>query len=436
MGRLTYKGLVYKTRNGRQVYSYDKFAPAEEYIPPSPTPTPTASVTPSVTPSPTPTPSVTQTLTPTSTPVIPTPTPTSTPLGTTTPTPTETPTPTPTPSSTPPAQYFILAQNTDELLTENGVNLEIESSPNQGTFFAVASNVFGQPPTFTYSYNGVDYLTSSSSSTSEINHLGVNYLDKWYLVGGDTNNLYESTDGINWTASTGNLNTLQDRTHCIEWNGSLYLAGGDSSTGLNQAAWSTDGITWNAASTLPNAGAGTNIKDFLWDGTDWFAILGGTGGFAYKSSDGANWVQSPLNITDGHTIATDGSGTIVVGGQNGVEHSTDGGITYNPSVGATDVIRSIIWETNQFVAAGTDGLFYSSDGITWTVASSQPAHTNYRDMTWNGSYFTAVGDASFSSDYNVSQSTDGQNWIGVVSDNVTRNGIFSRPRPDLIPPRT
>jgi hypothetical protein len=299
----------------------------------------------------------------------------------------------------------------------------------------VASSTYLQPPTFTYSHNGVDFLTSPSS-TSEINHLGVNYLDKWYLVGGDTNNLYESTDGINWTASTGNLNTLQDRTHCIEWNGSLYLAGGDSSTGVNQAAWSNDGITWNAATSLPNANSSTNIKDYLWDGTNWFAAMGGSAGFAFRSTDGKTWLSSPISMVDAETVATDGSGTIVVGGQNGINYSTDGGVTYNTSVGVTDTINTIVWATNKFVAAGGDGLFYSTDGINWVVASSQPTHTRYRDMTWNGSYFTVVGDTSTLGRSNVSQSTDGMNWISIATDSVYRNGIFSLPRPDLIPPRT
>jgi hypothetical protein len=100
-------------------------------IPPTPTPTPTASITP--------TPSITPTLTPTST--I-TPTPTITPTETITPTPTITSTPTltptstitPTPSITPtitpsPSQvitYRLLAENSDNLLAENGDYLRRE----------------------------------------------------------------------------------------------------------------------------------------------------------------------------------------------------------------------------------------------------------------------------------------------------------------------
>lgn len=111
----------------------------------TPTPTPSVSPTPSVTPSITPTSSVTPTVTPTSSPipVTPsitptqsatpsvTPTQTITPTSSITPTPSITPTFTPTPSSTPLPQYFILAENTDEILTEGADNLITQDGPSQ-----------------------------------------------------------------------------------------------------------------------------------------------------------------------------------------------------------------------------------------------------------------------------------------------------------------
>lgn len=135
MGRNTYLGLTYKLRDGRKVYSYDKFGPGPEFVEPSPTPTP--SVTPSITPtsSITPTPSITPTtsITPSVTPssnVSPTPTPSITPTITPTTSITPSVTITPTPSNTPPEQFFLLAENSDELLTESSINIEIEAAPD------------------------------------------------------------------------------------------------------------------------------------------------------------------------------------------------------------------------------------------------------------------------------------------------------------------
>jgi hypothetical protein len=120
---------------------------------PTSTPTPTPSITPTTTgtATPTPTPTITATSTLTPTPSItptntqtptssltPTPTntgtPTQTPTSTLTPTPsitptsTETPTPTPTitPSSTP-ITYHLQAENSDNILTENGDFIDIEN---------------------------------------------------------------------------------------------------------------------------------------------------------------------------------------------------------------------------------------------------------------------------------------------------------------------
>ena len=121
-------------------------------IPPTPTPTPTSTITPTptLTPTNTPTqtitPSITPSLTPSLTPSItPTLTPTNTPTSTTTPTPTitstNTPTPsitptltgtpTPTPTITPSATsitYNLLAENSDDLLTESSDNLRREQN--------------------------------------------------------------------------------------------------------------------------------------------------------------------------------------------------------------------------------------------------------------------------------------------------------------------
>lgn len=218
MGRLTYKGLTYKTRDGRKVYSYDKFAPGEEYIPPSPTPTPTPSVTPSVTPSITPTISLTPTITPTSSgiPVTPsiTPTLTSTPSPTVTSTETPTPTPsitpshtptlTPTPSSTPAVQYNILTELSDSIMTEDNNNLIIQDGGNsayidmsnilQGTNILVTNEETAT--TLIDAEVTQDTYTSSTSFTGIVN-LQFSWdrlvsTDELYRI-----NVYEDNGGVN-----------------------------------------------------------------------------------------------------------------------------------------------------------------------------------------------------------------------------------------------
>ena len=143
----------------------------------TPTPTPTPSVTPSITPtgtpaptstptntptsSITPTPSVTSTITPSPTNQTPTPTPTITSTPTLTPTQTITPTasvtpthtPTPTPSSTPlPNEYFLLAENNDELLTESGENIDYRGITPQSYFL----ETYTGGTDVRYTYTGLD----------------------------------------------------------------------------------------------------------------------------------------------------------------------------------------------------------------------------------------------------------------------------------------
>ena len=128
-----------------------KISGATECVIPSPTPSPTPSVTPSITRTPTVTPTATITPSVTTTPSV-------TPSITITPSVTLTPTP----SSTPIPPNYLLAENSDELLAENGDNLEPEYYPNQITItweidFSGASG--------TYDYYTDGYVLNEDYST-------------------------------------------------------------------------------------------------------------------------------------------------------------------------------------------------------------------------------------------------------------------------------
>lgn len=120
-----------------------------QVVNPTPTPTPTITSTPTVTPSPTnqtptPTPSITASITPTVTPTF-----------------------TPTPSSTPaPETFFLLAENSDELLTEDSRNILVESGTSLVLSAMTFSSPFGPASTYVgdYRYIGNGYYGYNGSA--------------------------------------------------------------------------------------------------------------------------------------------------------------------------------------------------------------------------------------------------------------------------------
>ena len=417
---------------------------------PTPTITPTASVTPSITPSVSASLTPTPTITPTASAAVPSPTPTNTvtptftptssitpsitPTSTVTPTATNTPTPTLTPSSTPPEQYYILAENTDEIITESSVNLVVESAPYMGALYSVAGGA--GTSLMEYSSTG-SFVTAANISTTNSNFLAVMYDNtRWLAVGGNTDSrIYYSLDAVDWSAVTGNnLSTYQSVPEFIEWNGSYYLAGGTSSTGVNQIVKSTDYTTWSPSVSLPGAGFGTAVRDVVWTGSKWWAILGGsTSGVVYESTDGENWTSHSTTIGDGHAVAYDGS-NIVIGGANGIEYSTNGGSTWNTSSGISGRIYDILYDGTQWVAVGDDLYYTTNLATTWTQAT-YPTVSSMRSVTYTGSYYMAVGYGSPSSNP-VLTSSDGRTWSSIMSPSTRYyESVFSKDRPDLIPTR-
>jgi hypothetical protein len=84
----------------------------------------------------------------------------------------------------------------------------------------------------------------------------------------------------------------------------------------------------------------------------------------------------------------------------------------------SDIGTSVTYNGIYFVATGlgTNGIAYSSTGLTWTTASS----VNCSDICWNGRRFVALGTT------NMSYSQDGVTWYTNNTNIFTYgNGIAS-----------
>jgi hypothetical protein len=372
---------------------------------PTPTPTPggpTATPTPTPNPTSTPVPTATPTVTPT---VTPTPEPTNTPAPTDTPTPT--PTVTPTPTATPIPSNIIVA--------------------------AGGVNVLG------YSYDGGDNWTNSSNGATFITQpaLAVATDGNIFVAGGtagggNSNALLWSSDGNTWSGSTNGSSMFTTNVRGVAYGGDKWVAVGISS-GAAKFAYSTDGITWTAASNSNVIGSVPNTVAY--NGSRWVAVgsspAGGTGNrttIAY-SDDGISWTASANSGTiftgTCWNVAWGEDKWVAVGtGANRIAYSSDG-ITWSGSTSGNSRITGtgygIAYNGSQWVAAGqgTNALAYSSDGITWSGATNSNTIFSLQSycVTWTGTKWVAGGIGT----NQLATSTDGDTWSVTTNGNTVMN---------------
>ena len=202
-----------------------------------------------------------------------------------------------------------------------------------------------------------------------------------------------STDGITWTETTmpelGGETAFYER---ITYGGNKYVAVGQSYNG----AYSTDGITWTKMN-MPRH----QDWDELAYGNGVFVALGNqlspaSGEYIARSTDGITWteVTSPFSGLLHHMIFANGQFVILTNLEVGF--SSDGetwniyqhNLSFNPWI--------IAYGNNKFVVLGgqTDNSWaYSTDGITWTEATTIDAKS-WNAIAYGNGRFVAV--ASFS----------------------------------------
>ena len=232
----------------------------------------------------------------------------------------------------------------------------------------------------------------------------------WVGVGGGTNQIVTSPDGINWTGRSSTIFSA-GVGRAVAWNGNIWIAVGN---GANTIATSPDGITWTGRGTSVFSTAGNSIA---WNGTMWVAVGSGTNTIAY-SFDGINWVGRGTSIftTEGIGVAWNGNLWVAVG--DGASHTIATSIDGINWTGRGKTIfttsgYSVAWNGSLWVAGGfgTNGMAYSTDGITWIGVGNTVLSQAY-GVAWNGSVWVANGSGNFNV---LAYSTDGINWTGLGS---------------------
>jgi len=290
--------------------------------------------------------------------------------------------------------------------------------------------------------------------------------NKYLAIGSGKNILATSSDGIYWIGSN---NSLFSSGYDVKWNGSIWVAVGDSSGGRGTIAYSRDGSTWYYAERSFDT-SGIRLH---YDGTLWTAF--GQDSAPYnlaKSVDGISWTFSydpnanalsmdlhagqfpdaSLNIYPGvpFPLRTVDRAILTNIRKHSFNHSDRGNASIQPLTiacgeGAASLAYSVdgiqwtaihntifdrsnkaVWNGKLWVAVGkgtSEGRYWAAtsyDGVQWTGRDATIL-TEAFDVAWNGSLFIAVGEGASS---RIAASIDGITWHS-VSDNVFSTRIHA-----------
>ena len=178
--------------------------------------------------------------------------------------------------------------------------------------------VGGLSNTLYVSQDGKTWATSTNMASvhsgSAINSIGFN--GSIWVAGtglGSNYTVFYSSDGITWSPSTsgtsaiGTTDQYGPYVYSISSNGSVWLMGGYTATGM---VYSTDGINWSTIPGLTSFGIDT-IQSITYNGSLFIATVSKTNHFApytnskvLTSPDGLNWTAN----SSAATYLTDSNG--------------------------------------------------------------------------------------------------------------------------------
>jgi len=264
--------------------------------------------------------------------------------------------------------------------------------------------------------------TDSPGWSSRWGHATLVYDNKmWVITGGMssgyTNDVWNSTDGINWTQvrADGAANGFPGRVlpAAVVYDNKMWIMGGvwgDDGSGYKNDVWySADGVSWTQATS--NAG---------WVGRK------GHGAVVF---DNKMWIAG--GRLESGVPCPSGSGPYC----DDVWYSTNGSdwtkATDNPGWKARFRQGFVAHDNKMWVMGGSDGTYqkdvwYSSDGANWTRATSNadweartsitPLTLVYDDKIWILGGYTK-SDCGSGSRYcrDIWNSSDGEDWTEVTS---------------------
>ncbi|MBI3037879.1 Ig-like domain-containing protein [bacterium] len=202
---------------------------------------------------------------------------------------------------------------------------------------------------------GVNWVqTANGPFSARHGHTSVVYDNKMWVIGGSSGGkeVWNSSDGITWNIATTSAAFSARSAHTsVVFNNKMWVIGGWDGTRKNDVWSSSDGITWNLATSSAAFSPRSEHGSVVFGGKMWvfMSVIDAQNwkDDAWNSADGVEWVEmtSNMNLPDdakwSFSTAVFNDKIWIIGGN-----------TYN-------------WNDNRNVQ-------YSSDGINWQFSGLGP----------------------------------------------------------------
>jgi hypothetical protein len=230
---------------------------------------------------------------------------------------------------------------------------------------------------YTTSINGLNWSNPTSLPGVQYNS-NISFASNRFFIsintGTNTSPIYSihtSTNAASWTTTPNPLRTLDD----VAFGNGRFIGVGSGLIDTNKGViTSTDGTSW----TIVDNYSVPPLLQVIAFGNNVFVAA--TAHTLYYSSDGLNWTQAA-----NHPFAT--------------------GINRN--------IKKIVFGNNIFVAVSSIGIMaYSADGINWIEITNHPFGNLISSVAFGSDMFVAVGGTV------MAYSTDGINWIEITNHSI------------------
>jgi len=176
----------------------------------------------------------------------------------------------------------------------------------------------------------------------------------WANRGLNLNDVWYSTDGINWTQATSSAQWSPRRGHTsVVYDNKMWIIGGAGikswDDNLNDVWYSTDGINWTQATSSAQWNKRSFHSSVVFNNQMW--LIGGWGGWGrnyndvWYSTDGVEWKKNSTNWKPrwGHAVTVHGNKIWLIGGNIHSKNNEE---------------KNNIGDSND--------VWYSTDGVEWT----------------------------------------------------------------------
>jgi len=240
--------------------------------------------------------------------------------------------------------------------------------------------------------------TDSAGWSERYAHQAVVFDNKIWVLGGigngNKNDVWSSTDGINWILVTGSAEWSGRFCPVVSYDNKIWVLGGyDTSNYKNDVWYSADGVNWTQATASAGWSARAHHTSVVFNNKIW--VLGGNDSIygprndVWYSTDGVNWEQATASaawtMRGAHTSVVFDDKMLVIGGSYFI----------GPLVGPND------------------DAWYSSDGINWTQATDSAGWTAralHTSAVFDNKIWVLGGVDEEGRRNDVWYSTDGVNW--------------------------